>query len=59
MKRQAYDSPAVPIEWSRLEYVQGHNEGVAVRPEVMESINNFYKQNRKKPPRNSETTRMN
>mgnify|MGYP000166990051 CR=1 FL=1 len=29
----------------RLEYVQGHNEGVAVRPEVMESINNFYKQN--------------
>lgn len=23
----------------------GHNEGVAVRPEVMESINNFYKQN--------------
>ena len=23
MKRQAYDSPAVPIEWSRLEYVQG------------------------------------
>ena len=45
MKRQAYDSPAVPINWSRLEYVQGHNEGVAVRPEVMESINNFYKQN--------------
>lgn len=45
MKRQAYDSPAVPINWSRLEYVQGHNEGVAIRPEVMESINNFYKQN--------------
>ena len=45
MKRQAYDSPAVPIELSRLEYVQVHNEGVAVRPEVMESINNFYKQN--------------
>lgn len=47
MKRQAYDSPAVPIEWSRLEYVSGHNEGVAVHPEVMESINNFYKQNPK------------
>lgn len=44
MKRQAYDSPAVPINWSRLEYVQGHNEGVAVRPEVMETITNFYKQ---------------
>ena len=25
----------LPIEWSRLEYVQGHNEGVAVRPEVL------------------------
>lgn len=47
MKRQAYDSPAVPIDWSRLEYVQGHNEGVAVRPEVMETINNFYKQSPK------------
>ena len=45
MKRQAYDSPAVPIDWSRLEYVQGHNEAVAIRPEVMESIKNFYKQN--------------
>lgn len=45
MKRQAYDSPAVPIDWSRLEYVQGHNEAVAIRPEAMESISNFYKQN--------------
>ncbi len=45
MKRQAYDSPAVPINWSRLEYVSGHNEGVMVRPEAMESIDNFYKQN--------------
>ena len=45
MKRQAYDSPTVPIDWSRLEYVQGHNEAVAIRPEVMESIKNFYKQN--------------
>jgi hypothetical protein len=47
MKRDAYDSPAVPINWNRLEYVSGHNEGVAVRPEVMETINNFYRQNPK------------
>ena len=54
MKRQAYDSPAVPIDWSRLEYVQGHNEAVAIRPEVMESIKNFYKQ---KPRRCCERVR--
>jgi len=47
MKRDSYDSPAVPIEWDRLEYVQGHNEAVAVRPEMMQTINNFYKQNPK------------
>ena len=45
MKRDSYDSPAVPIEWSRLEYVQGHNEAVAIRPEMMKAISNFYKQN--------------
>jgi hypothetical protein len=47
MKRDAYDSPAVPIQWNRLEYVAGHNEGVSVRPEVMETIDNFYRQNPK------------
>ncbi len=47
MKRQAYESPAVPINWSRIEYVSGQNEGVVVRPEAMESIVNFYKQNPK------------
>ena len=45
MKRDSYDSPAVPIEWSRLEYVQGHNEAVSIRPEIMKSINEFYQQN--------------
>ena len=45
MKRDSYDSPAVPIERSRLEYVQGHNEAVAIRPDVMKSIEKFYEQN--------------
>ena len=45
MKRASYDSPAVPIEWSRLEYVQGHNEAVRIRPEIMKTIVDFYKQN--------------
>ena len=45
MKRDAYHSPAVPIDWKRLDYVSGHNEAVAVRPEVKATIDNFYKQN--------------
>ena len=45
MRRPAYDSPSVPINWERIAYVQGHKEAVYVRPEAMETINNFYKQN--------------
>ncbi len=36
MKRPAYDSPAVPIHWSRLQYVAGTREGVTVRPGTLE-----------------------
>lgn len=43
MKRPAYDSPAVPINWSRLEYVSGHNEAIAVKPEMKKAIDEFYK----------------
>lgn len=52
MKRDAYDSPAVPIDWKRLEYVSGHNEAIAVRPEVKETIDNFYKQNPEEAAKN-------
>ena len=45
MKRPAYDSPAVPINWSRLEYVSGENEGVQVKPDMMKHLDEFYKQN--------------
>ena len=45
MRRPAYDSPSVPIDWERIDYVSGHNEAVYVRPEAMETINNYYKQN--------------
>lgn len=47
MKRPAYDSPSVPINWNRLQYVQGQNEAVQIQPEVMESLKNYYKQNPK------------
>ena len=36
MKRPAYDSPAVPIHWTRLQYVQGTREGIPVRPGLLE-----------------------
>ena len=42
MKRPAYDSPALPITWERMEYVEGTNEAVPVRTEFMKSINTLY-----------------
>jgi hypothetical protein len=43
MKRPAYDSPAVPINWSRLQYVAGTREGVSVRPGTLERLIESYK----------------
>ena len=45
MKRPAYDSPAVPIHWSRLQYVAGTREGVSVRPGTLERLIESYKDN--------------
>lgn len=36
MKRPAYDSPAVPITWKRLQYVTSTREGISVRPGELE-----------------------
>ncbi len=44
MRRPAYDSPSVPINWNRIDYVQGHNEAVAIRPEAMSTIVKYYEQ---------------
>ena len=43
MKRPAYDSPAVPINWSRLQYVAGTREGISVRPGTLERLIESYK----------------
>ena len=43
MRRPAYDSPSVPITWSRLEYCAGTNEYVQVAPELKASILEMYK----------------
>ena len=45
MKRPAYDSPAVPIHWSRLQYVAGTREGISVRPGTLERVMEMYKDN--------------
>ena len=45
MKRPAYDSPAVPIHWSRLQYVAGTREGISVRPGTLERLIESYKDN--------------
>ena len=44
MKRPAYDSPAVPITWPRLDYCSGTNEYVEVMPSMKETLDEFYRQ---------------
>ena len=45
MKRPAYNSPAVPITWPRLDYCSGTNEYIEVNPSLKDQIRQFYKQN--------------
>ncbi len=45
MKRPAYDSPAVPITWSRLQYVGGTREGVRIVPNGIEQVKQAYAHN--------------
>ena len=47
MKRPAYDSPSLPITWERMEYVEGTNEYVPVRPEYKKSIDALYAEAKK------------
>ncbi len=43
MRRPAYDSPSVPISWSRLQYVAGTREGIRVSPGTLEQAIDYYK----------------
>jgi hypothetical protein len=43
MKRPAFDSPALPITWDRLEYSEGENEYIAIRPELKKQIDDLYR----------------
>ena len=44
MKRPAYDSPAVPITWPRLDFCSGTNEYVEVHPEMESTIRTWYQE---------------
>lgn len=45
MRRPAYDSPALPITWPRLDYCSGTNEMIEVRPDFKQQILEFYASN--------------
>ena len=42
MVRPAYDSPSLPITWSRLEYCAGTNEYVQIDPRLKQEVLAFY-----------------
>ena len=44
MRRPAYDSPSVPITWSRLEYCAGTNEYVQVDPSLKSQVLQLYEE---------------
>ena len=43
MRRPAYDSPSLPISWTRLQYVTGTREGIPVQPDALKQIMDYYK----------------
>ena len=47
MRRPAYNSPSVPINWNRLEYVSGTNEAITIQPEAKKQILDLYKEDPK------------
>ena len=45
MKRPAYNSPAVPISWPRIDFCSGTNDYITVQPDAKKQILQFYKEN--------------
>lgn len=43
MKRPVYDSPALPIPWSRSEYADGVFDYVLIRPELKKQLDAYYR----------------
>lgn len=46
MKRPAYNSPSLPITWDRIEYIEGTNEYIPIRPEFKNQLNSLYEKAR-------------
>ena len=44
MKRPAYQSPALPISWKRLDYVEGTNSYIEVQPSAKTQVLQFFKE---------------
>ena len=42
MRRPAYDSPPLPINWRRKDYQEGNNEVVPIRPELKQQVLDLY-----------------
>lgn len=45
MKRPAYRSPALPISWTRLQYVAGTNEAVPIEAGLKTQVMEYYRTN--------------
>lgn len=45
LRRPAYNSPSVPINWKRYEYVTGQNEAVPIQPEMKQQLIQLYQTN--------------
>lgn len=45
MRRPAYESPSLPINWKRYDYVAGTNDYVNIVPSTKQMVLNMYKQN--------------
>ena len=45
MRRPAYKSPSVPITWPRVQYVEGWNDAIEIRPEAKKSVLSLYEKN--------------
>ena len=45
MRRPAYDSPSLPINWKRIDYVSGTNEYIRIEPELKKQIRAAFKNN--------------
>lgn len=45
MRRPAYDSPALPINWKRYDYVSGTNDYIHIEPQMESMVRNMYKNN--------------